>query len=222
MKKLTALLFVFSVAFTATAQLSSTTVTLNKLSQTALKLDLPIDDDVTEDFFMDGLKKAGYNESKSKTFTKSNRIDEGFYAIKGVRLQGTREPVDLYVKMEQKGKKSNHESTIYLLVSKEGGFITTSSDKTTYSASESFLTSFIDQAAAYKLKKAIEEQEEVLKDAEKKLDRQQKDEKDLEKRIQNLQEDLKENKQDQKEQENTIEKEKKKLEDLKNQAKKYS
>lgn len=224
MRNFASFLFIFFFSVQAvTAQLSTTTITLNKIPQQAFKLDLPVDDDVTEDFFVSNLKKTGYStDSKSKIFAKGNKIDEGYYAVKGVKLQGTSDPVDIYIKTEQKGKKGNHESTIYMLVSKEGGFITSSSDRTTYNAAENFLNAFINQAFAYKFQKAIEEQEDELKDAEKKLERQQKDEKDLEKRIENLQKDLKDNKEDQKKQEKTIEDEKQKLEELKKEAKKYS
>src|SRR4051812_41272706 len=117
MKKLTAVLCVCLFAIMAKAQISSASVTLNKIAQPAMKLDLPIDDDVTEDFFVENLKKAGNDQSRKEMFSKSNKIDEGFYAIKEVHLQGTKEVVDLYVKMEQKGKKSNHESSIIMLIS---------------------------------------------------------------------------------------------------------
>jgi peptidoglycan hydrolase CwlO-like protein len=132
------------------------------------------------------------------------------------------EPVDLYVKFEQRGKKSSNESTLTMLVSKEGGFITSSSDRNTFEAAEKFMNGLVNQAAIYKLQKAIEDQEDELKDAEKKYSRLQDDEKSMEKKIENLQKDLKENREDQKSQQRTVEEEKKKLEQLKDEMKKYS
>ena len=221
MKKLTILLFSLTVTnLSISAQSTVTTVILNKIAQTALKIDLPVDDEVTEDFFGDNLKKSG--KSIDKFSSKSNKIDEGFYAVKDIRLEGTREPVDLYVKIEQKGKKSNHESTVSMLISKQGGFITPFSDKITFNAAEKFLNVLAEQAAAYNLKKELEEQEDVLKDAEKKMKKLEEQQRDMEKKIENLQKDLKENKEDQENQGKTIEQEKKKLVELRDLYKKYA
>jgi predicted nucleic acid-binding Zn-ribbon protein len=221
MKKLAACLFSLVVTtLCVSAQSTVTAITLNKLTQPALKIDLPIDDDVSEDFFADNLKKSG--NSTDKLFSKSSKIDEGFYAVKNIRLEGTREPVDLYIKIEQKGKKSNHESSISMLISKQGGFITPSSDKTTFNAAEKFLNAFADQATAYNLKKNIEEQEDLVKDAEKKMKKLQDQQQDMEKKVENLQKDLKENKEDQDDQVKTIDQQKQKLDQLKELYKKYS
>src|SRR5881397_2913022 len=95
----TLILALFICAAPAFAQISTTAVTLNKIAQPAIKVELSIDEDVSTDFFIDNLKKTGYSvDSKSKLFSKSNKIDEGFYAIEGVRLEGSKELVDLYVK----------------------------------------------------------------------------------------------------------------------------
>ena len=221
MKKLSALLFCLTVTILSiSAQSTVTAVTLNKITQTALRIELPVDEEVSEDFFGENLKRSG--NSTEKLFSKSSKVNEGFYAVKGIRFEGTREPVDLYIKIEQKGKKSNHESAICMLISKEGGFITPFSDKITFNAAEKFMNAFSEQAAAYKLKQEIEDQEDIVKDAEKKMKKLRDQQQDMEKKVENLQKDLRENKQDQDTQAKTIDNEMKKLDELKLLFRKYS
>ncbi|MFL5742735.1 MAG: hypothetical protein ACJ75B_21115 [Flavisolibacter sp.] len=221
MKKLIAVLIAVVVCSPwLLAQTSETSVSLNKINQPAIKIDLDGDDDLCQDFFVSNLKNAGYSEKG--IFSKSNKVDEGFYAIKGFRFDGTKDPVDLYVKLEQTGKKSNRGCTIYMLVSKEGGFITSSSDRATYAAAEKFLNAFVDQIAAYKLKQEIVDQEDVVHDAQKKYEKLQDKQKDMEHKVENLQKDLKENAEDQKKQSQSVDDEKSKLEQLKSQYKKYA
>jgi hypothetical protein len=221
MKKFAALVLVaFSMVCTASAQSSYTSVSYNKTSQPALKLELPYNTDVSEGFIVDNLKKTGYDpETKGKLFWKQNKLN-GFYIFKDVRLEGASQPVDLYFKVDQKSKKEKDASVIYLLIDKGENSFISSSDEQTYNAAKHFLNGFVDESAAYKLDLDIKNREETVKDAEKKLDKLKDNEKDMNRKIEQLQKDLKKNQEDQKEQQKTIETEKKKLDDLKEQAKK--
>jgi hypothetical protein len=223
MKKITAFFLLLSATcLQARSQSTLTSISYNKTIQPALMLELPYNEDVSQDFIVASLKKTGYNpETKGKLFWKQNKLD-GFYIFKGVRLQGASREVDLYFKVEQKGKRSKDESIIYLMASKEEGtFISSATDQATYDAASKFLNGFIEQAAAYKLELQIQDQEDVVKTAEKKMGKLQDNQKDLEKKIADLEKDLKENKEDQKDQDKVVEKEKKKLDELKDEAKKY-
>jgi hypothetical protein len=219
MKHTILLLLAFAALQTVSAQASYTSVSYNKTSQPALVLELPYSQSVSEGFIVDNLKKIGYDaETKGKLFWKQNKLN-GFYVFKDVRLEGTPQMVDLYFKVDQKSKRDKDQSVIYLLVGQgENNFVSSTSDETTYNAAKTFLNGFVDQSAAYKLDLDIKGQEDVVKNAEKKLDRLKDDEKDMEKRIDQLERDLKKNRDDQKDQEKTIENEKKKLDDLKNQT----
>jgi hypothetical protein len=215
MKILLLLLLLSSSLMAAFAQSSVTSVSYNKSSQPALMLELPYDEEVSEGFIVSNLKKTGYDaETKGKLFWKQNKLN-GYYIFKDVRLEGLSQPVDLYFKVERKGRKAKDESTIYMLVSKGNEqFISSGSDDEIYSASKNFLNGFTDQSAVYKLDLDIKAQEEKVKDAEKKLDKMRDQEKDLNKKIDQLQKDLKENQENQQSQAKTIESEKEKLNEL--------
>jgi len=218
MKKLTAFLlacFVFQAAF---SQSVTTSVSYNKTSQTGLMLELPYDQEVSEGFIVTNLKKTGYDpETKGSLFWKNNKIN-GFYTFKNVRLDGADQPLDLYFKVERKSRKQNDQSTIYMLVSKGNeAFISSGSDDDIYRAAKKFLNGFLEQSAVYKLDLDIKGQEDIVKDAEKKLNKLQDEEKSLTKKIEDLQNDLKKNRENQESQQKTIETEQKKLADLKAQ-----
>jgi hypothetical protein len=220
MKKYTALFIVFFASFQiASAQSSYTTISYNKTSQPGLVLELPYNTDVSEGFIIDNLKKTGYDpETKGKLFWKQSKLN-GFYVFKEVNLEGAPGLVDLYFKVDQKSKRQKDASFIYLLVAKGENFLS-SSEEDTYNAAKRFLNGFIDKSAAYKLDLDIKNQEDAVKDAEKKLDKLMDNEKDMNKKIDQLQRDLKKNQDDQKSQQKKIEDEKKKLEDLREQVKK--
>jgi hypothetical protein len=214
----TLLMSVLVCVSSAFSQSMITSVTYNKVVQPALMLELPYDENVSEGFIIANLKKTGYNaETKGKLFWKQNKLD-GYYIFKDVRLKGASQPVDLYFKVERKGKKSKDESVIYMLTSTGGEqFVSDGSDPTTYGAARNFMDGFIDQSAQYKLNLDIKEQEDVVKDAEKKLDKLQDNGKDIVKRIEQLEKDLKKNKDDQDDQQKKVEEERRKLEKLKYQ-----
>jgi hypothetical protein len=220
MKKLTIGLFLlFAAVNFAKAQSTITTASYNKTTQPALMLELPYSEDVCGDFIVANLKKTGYDvETKGKLFWKQNKLN-GYYTYKDVRLKGLDYTVDLYFKVDQKSRKSKDESIIYMLIGKGENYFISSSDDGAYDAGKKFMNGFIDQAAAFKLDLDIKAQEDVVKDAGKKLDKLKDNEKDMIKKIDQLQKDLKKNQEDQKNQEQTIENEKKKLEDLKEQVK---
>lgn len=216
MKKLYTLLIIFLVCFnSAKAQASVTTASYNKTSQPALMLELPYDETVCEDFILANLKKTGYDvETKGKLFWKQNKLN-GYYTFKDVRLQKLDHTVDLYFKVDQKGRKSKNESIIYMLIGRGENYFISSSDDKVYDAAKNFMNGFVEEAAAFKLDLDIKNQEELVKEAEKKLDKLRDNEKDMNKKMEQLQKDLKQNQEDQKAQEKTIDTEKKKLEDLK-------
>lgn len=235
MKKLTILsLLLFAAFHFAKAQASFASASYNKTSQPALSLELPYDEDVCEDFILANLKSTGYDvETKGKLFWKNSKLN-GYYIFKEVQFKGLDHTVDLYFKVEQKGRKSKDGSIIYMLVGKGENYFIPTSDDMVYDAAKKFMNAFIEQAAAYKLDLDIKAQEEVVKDAEKKMEKLKNNgeklkdsEENMNKKIAQLQKDIKENQEDQKknlddqkDQQKTVDTEKKKLEDLKDQVRK--
>lgn len=216
MRKIFFFLLILS-SFSAFAQPTVTTVGYAKENKSGLMLVLPYDEKVSEGTILQKLKETGYDpETKGKLFWKDNKVN-GFYVFKAVSLSGGNSSiVDLYFKVDPAGKKDKNQSIIYLLVSKGNeNFITEDSDPGIFTAAKSFLGNFTTETATYKHNLDIQNQEDVVKKAEKKLNSLMDDEKDLNKKILKLQDDLKKNKQDQENQQNTLDAEKRKLEDLK-------
>lgn len=216
MKKLAALaLFCICVQFTY-AQAGYTSVSYDKKTRPGLMIDLPYDEEVCEGFIVSNLKETGYNaETKGKLFWKQHKLN-GFYVFKDVKLSGLDHTVDLYFKVDQKRKKE--ESVIYMLIGKGEDYFISNDDEKVYSAAKRFMNAFIDKAAEYKLQLDIEEQEELIKEAQKKMEKLIDNEKSMVKKKEELENDIKKNLSDQEDQAKLIEEEKKKLEELKKKS----
>ena len=209
--------FLFAGIMTASSQATFTTITIDKKIQPGLVLHLPNNTDVAESTILQKLKETGYTpETKGELFWKKNKLD-GFYVFNGIALAAlNNQKLDMYFKVEPKSKTQKDQSTIYLLVSKGyDNFISPEVDSATFAAATDFLNGFVATTASYRLNLDIEEQEKVVKNAEKKLANLQEDDRDLVKKIDELQADLRNKKNDQLMQEKEITNQKIKLEVLK-------
>src|SRR5688500_13597585 len=117
-------LFVFMAilcagAVPAVAQSTYSTITINKKMQPGLLLELPNSTDVAEGTILQKLKETGYKpETSGAMFWKTNKQD-GFYVFNGVTLPAlNNQKLDLYFKIEAKGKPAKEQSLMYMLVSK--------------------------------------------------------------------------------------------------------
>ena len=211
------MVFLFAGLITASSQATFTTITIDKKVQPGLVLELPNNTDVAEGTILQKLKETGYSpETKGKLFWKKNKLD-GFYVFNGIQLPALdNQKLDMYFKVEPKSKTQKDQAIIYLLVSKGyDNFISPEVDTATFVAATAFLNGFVAGTASYRLNLDIEEQEKIVKAAEKKLTNLQDDEKSIAKKIEDLQADLKNKKDDQAMQEKEIANQKTKLEELK-------
>jgi hypothetical protein len=198
------------------AQSVSTSMKFDKTDKQGLMLYLPYSQEVAEGTILTKLKETGYEpETKGSLFWKQNKVN-GFYTFKGVTLRGDNpQLVDLYFKVESRGRKKEAQSVMYMLTSKGAeNFVTEASDPTAYSVAQTFLNGFTSETASYKHTLDIQGQEETVKKAEKKLTDLQEEERDMNKKIAKLQDDLRKNKENQITQQATIEAERKKLGEL--------
>src|ERR1043165_6321850 len=123
------LLLLMAACITASAQSVSTTVKFDKANKPALMLYLPYSEEVAEGTILTKLKETGFEpETKGSLFWKNNKIND-FYVFKGVVLKGDKSQiVDLYFKVDRRGKKKDEQSVMYMLVSKGGDkFVTDAS-----------------------------------------------------------------------------------------------
>jgi len=216
MKTIATLLAGCLLTIATSAQSVSTGVSYNRSTQPALMLLLPYSESIAEGAILQKLRDNGYDpETKGKSFWKQNKV-HGFYTFKGVVLKDIyQSPLDLYFKVEPKGKKGDETATVYLMVSKgDEKFITPETDQEIHSGAKKFLNKLIDESAAFKLKKEIEVQEGEVKEAEKKLAKVKEEEQELQKKIAQLQEEVRLNKQQQENQTKVINTEKAKLAEL--------
>src|SRR5688500_5481021 len=206
-----------AASISALSQASFTPITINKNLQPGLVLHLPNNTEVAEGTILQKLKETGYApETKGQLFWKKNKLD-GFYVFNGITLPAlNNQKLDMYFKVERESKSQKEQSIIYLLVSKGyDNFISPDVDSVTFLAATDFLNGFVATTASYRLNLDIEEQEKVVKSAEKKLGDLQDDERSLVKKIEELQADLGNKKNDQVMQEKEIANQKMRLEELK-------
>ena len=194
----------------ARAQSSSTTIQYNATMKPALVLELPNTTKDVEGTILQKLKETGYNpETTGHLFWKNNKQD-GFYIFNNVVLPSvSNQKLDMYFKVVQKNRQEKDNSTLYLLVSNGNeNFVSPESDSTLWNSAVAFLNSFVDKTTAYNLEQSITNQENTVKDAQKKLADLQKDERDLADKIAK-------NQSSQKDQQLNIDNQVKLLEDLK-------
>lgn len=207
--------FLTACCFTTYAQTNTTYVKFDKTEQPALILELPYNKEISEDFIITNLKKTGYEpETTGSLLWKKNKVN-GFYVFKNVRLTGADRPADLYFKVEQKSKRQKDQSVIYLLMDKGANEFATSADYTLHTAGNNFMNGFVQESAVFKHDLDVKAQEEVVKNAEKKLQKLVDEDKKLLNRMEELQKNIRQNKDDQESQRKVIENEQKKLQDLK-------
>jgi hypothetical protein len=176
----------------AVAQATYSTISINKKMQPGLLLELPNNTDVAEGTLLQKLKETGYKpETSGAMFWKKNKQD-GFYVFNGVTLPAlNNQKLDLYFKIERKGRAANEQSLMYMLVSKGyDNFVSQELDSVTFLAATQFLNSFIGSNLSFGLQQEIEAQEKVVASAEKKLSNLQDDEKAIQKKIEQLQADV--------------------------------
>jgi hypothetical protein len=215
MKKLFVFLLFMAASTFAHSQAVTTNIRFNKADRPALMLELPYEPAIAEEFIIDTLKKSGYDLTTSGSFIfKKNKVD-GFYQFKGVKLKGSNQAVDLYIRIEPKSQRQPNISIVYLLMDKGGESFVNSGDGAVHTAGKTFMDKLVPQSAIFKLQLDIETQEDALKVAEKKLDKLKEEEKKLQERLRLLQEDIKFNKEDMEAQTRQVDNEKRKLTELK-------
>jgi len=216
MKIITTVMLI-AFGYFASAQSVSTSVRFNKIDRPSLMLYLPYNQDVAEGTILAKLKEIGFEpETKGSLFWKQNKVDD-FYVFKGVVLKGEKnELVDLYFKVDRRGRKKDNQSVIYMMTSKGAeNFVTDASEPLVYTDAQNFLNGFVTETAEFKHTLDIKAQEETVKKSEKKLKDLMDDESDMNNKITKLQEEVKKNRETQINQQALIEAEKKKLADMK-------
>ena len=157
------LAFIFFIAFyTATiAQSHTSTVEYLKVNRQAVINDIPFPEKTIHDAIDNKMALMGYRGKDSK----------GFTVYKGVKLAALgNDSYDLYFKAERKGRKDKENSTLTLLILKGfDTFVADSTDAAVMNNAKGYLDSIRNIIAAYDLEQQIIEQEDAIKNADKKF-----------------------------------------------------
>lgn len=183
------ILFVFKITTYSQAQAYESKIDYQKTMQQVAMIELPYKTDVVEDAIKDYMVKKGFKSSSSK----------GFDVYRGIKLDDAdADPSDLYFKIDKK-KKDKDYSVITLLPTKANGDILArpATDSTgQMDKAKSFLNSLAPYIDAHNTDVQVNNQQDVLKKAQKKLNGLVSDQSDIEKKIRKLETDQEQNKTD--------------------------
>ena len=185
----TSTLLIFFVLFFASqthAQAYNTSIDFMNASRAAVAIELPYPPDMVEKALKERLENAGLKKDGSK---------KGVINYKEVVLNDiTSEKMDVYTKVERKSRSEKDKSIVYLLASKGyDNFITPAQDSIAVAKMASYLNGMMDVAYNYNVGVQVTKQEDVAKDAEKKLNKLMDNQKDLEKKKERIEKELVEN-----------------------------
>jgi len=210
--------FSFFFALSATGMLyaqpraSEGTIEFQKTQQPAAVIELPYAENVVEKAIADYMSRKGSKGNDSK----------GFKTFRSYKLRDSQDYTsDLYFKIDRKSRKEKEITVVSLVVGKSGEDIKTRSapDNNSIDGAKDLLNDMVGSIDAYNLEVQIQEQDEVVKKAQKKFDGLADDQKDYEKKIKNLQDKLEQNKRDQEKQTDEIKKQADLLETLRGKRK---
>ena len=177
------LLLVSSIAITVSAwsQAYEGNIQYDKKKQQAIAIDYSYPPEAVQNAIVQKLEKMGYKAKEEKGIL--NR-DKGFLIFKNAYVTDiSSDKMDFYIKVERKGKKTNDESTLFLIMKKgdENALLTMAPDD--INKAKSFLNNMLPEVEAADLEIRIKDQEATVARAEKKLSNLKDDQVSLEKRL---------------------------------------
>jgi hypothetical protein len=179
-------------------------ISFNSFSQSAIegKIDYQKGDKraaIIELPYSQEIVEGALRESFAKRDVKEERL-KGMQVFKGARLTPTDgEMVDLYFKVDKKGKKEDNRSVVYLILGRpnENVGLRMPDDAFRIQDAKSFLGNLNPVVEAHKLEVEIAKQENEISKSEKRLSGLVDDQKALEERMRDLQERIDQNKREQ-------------------------
>lgn len=218
MRKLIPALFILlSISTNGFTQAYESSTEYDKKKQFAIAIDYNYSEQAVENAIMKKMEKLGYNGKAEKGLF--NR-DKGFRVYKNTSISEiSSKSMDYVIKVDQKSRKEDDKSIIYLVMLKDGENAMSTLDASDIDNAKSFLNNLLPDVEAANLELQIDAQGDVLVKAEKKLRNLRSDKEDLENKIKKLQDDIQKNLKDQDDAQKDIENQRKTLEDLKSRRK---
>ncbi|GAC1452139.1 MAG: hypothetical protein NVSMB7_14820 [Chitinophagaceae bacterium] len=214
MKKSFILFFSLIVAGMAIAQPQATegTAEFQKTTQPAAIIELPYAANVVEKAIADYMLQKGSKGNDTK----------GFKTFRGYKLRDSQDYTsDLYFKIDRKSRKEKDITVVSLIVGKNGEDVKTRSapGNSGIDGAKDLLNDMVASIDAYNLELQIQDQDDVVKKAQKKYDGLVDDQKIYEKKIKNLEDKIEQNKRDQEKQQEEMKKQQDTLEMLRGKRK---
>lgn len=207
MKKITVTVMALFLVLAIQAQSSVTSVEYQKMQRQAVVCEVPFAEKTVAGAIDDKFEKMGYKGKDSK----------GYVVYRGVKLSEiSNDPVDMYFMVDRKSRKEKETSIITLLLSKGfEEFMTEKDNPEVFQKAKVYLDSIRNSIADYDLELQIKEQEDVVKDNDKKAAKLVEEAEDLQKKKKKLEKDIEDNIKNQADQKTEIEKQQQILETLK-------
>lgn len=203
--------FMFSAP--AFSQAYEGSIQYDKKKQQAILIDYAYSQDAVENAIVQKIEQLGHKGKTEKGIFNKNK---GFIVFKNAFISDISEnSMDYLVKVERKSRKDKDETTLYLVMNKDGADAMAVMDAYEIGKAKSFLNNLLPEIEEANLELQIKAQEEAVTKAEKKYKNLQDDQQSLEKKIKGLQADLEKNIKDQENQQKDIENQKQALEGLK-------
>lgn len=163
------------------AQAYEEKIQYNKQKQEAIVIDYAYPAAAVENAFISRMEKLGYKAREEKGIL--NR-DKGFFVFKNAYVDEiTKDKYDYIIKVERKSRKETDESTLYLILQKDGGNVVGKLDSYDLGNAKRYVNNLLPDIEAANLELEILAQEEVVTKGEKKLKSLKEEKEDLEKRI---------------------------------------
>ena len=196
--------FMFSVPVFPQAYEGS--IEFDKKKQQAIMIDYAYTQDAVENAIVQKIEQMGYKAKTEKGMFNKNK---GFIVFKNAYINDISEgSMDYIIKVERKSRKDKDETTLYLVMNKDGSDAMPAMDAYNVGKAKSFLNNLLPEIEEANLELQIKEQEDAVAKAEKKYKSLQDDQQSLEKKIKGLQNDLEKNIKDQENQQKEIENQK--------------
>ena len=207
----------FMLASSVFSQAYDGNIEYDKKDQKAIQIDFAYPQEAVQNAIIQKMEKLGNRGREEKGLF--NR-DKGFIVFRGSVIPDVSETrMDYIIKVDRKSRRDSDESTLSMIINKDGNNALSGMDTYGVTKAKSFLNRLLPDIEEANLELEIKAQEEALSKAEKKYKNLQDDQQSLEKKIKGLQSDLEKNIKDQEDQQKEIESQTKTLEDLKSKRK---
>ncbi len=173
------------MSVTGLAQAYEGTAEYEKIKQPAIVIDYAYSTDAVEAALIQKMERFGYKGKEERgMFNK----DKGFRVYKAAIIPDiSNNSMDYVINVERKSRKEKGESTVYLIINRNGQNLMNASEPDEVARAKDFLNGMLPGIEAANLEIQIKDQEDVISKSEKKLRGLRDDQDNLEKKLKNNQ-----------------------------------